>query len=89
MSTEDLYKMYGLKASDMLKSSSSMGPCMVESSSEEQQDAAQALTVENPKLDNDEVMPAKGSAPLQFWECLALHGSGLPGAEDQGHDEAA
>ena len=25
MSTEDLYKMYGLKASDMLKSSSSMG----------------------------------------------------------------
>ena len=50
---------------------------MVESSSEEQQDAAQALTVENPKLDNDEVMPAKGSAPLQFWECLALHGFGF------------
>ena len=72
MSTEDLRKMYGLKASDMLKSSSSMGPCMVESSSEEQQDAAQALTVENPKLENDHVMPAKGTAPLQFWDNASL-----------------
>ena len=85
MSTEDLYKMYGLKASDMLKSSSSMGPCMVESSSEEPQDAA----LPHESLDNDHVMPAQGTAPLQFWERLALHGSGLPGAEDQGHDEAA
>ena len=68
MSTEDLRKMYGLKASDMLKSSSSMGPCMVESSSEEQQDAALPHEI----LDNDHVMPAKGTAPLQFWDNASL-----------------
>ena len=52
----------------MLKSSSSMGPCMVESSSEEQQDAALPHEI----LDNDHVMPAKGTAPLQFWDNASL-----------------